>query len=264
MTASPLPEYEMPPVAEVAFGVTFAPPAGLTVAHFGKFWSELPPNFRNRCQEAPPLDVIVEVVDGKQTTVAGTAALPAPRLWFVSDDDTQLIQLQRNRLLCNWRKTVKKPDYPRYANVGSEFWERYGQFVKFVEGATGEPPKPFQYELVYVNHIPAGELWQTPETLGNVLPGLAVQSPSRFLPEPESVDVAVSYGLAEGMGRLHARARIGHERESDNLVLILELTARGFDEDMLAWFTLAHEWIVRGFEDITSEDAQVRYWGKAQ
>ncbi len=49
--------------------------------------------------------------------------------------------------------------------------------------------------------------------------------------------------------------------------LSLELTARGLPSDspeqnMEGWFASAHEWIVNGFGDLTTQEAQTVLWQK--
>jgi len=45
----------------------------------------------------------------------------------------------------------------------------------------------------------------------------------------------------------------------------LELTAKGLGEEktneaIRSWFDLAHEWIVRGFTELTEEEVQKTIW----
>ena len=50
-------------------------------------------------------------------------------------------------------------------------------------------------------------------------------------------------------------------------LIVLELSARGIGKDasidhIWQWYSLAHEWIVRGFTDLTTEEMQFAHWGR--
>lgn len=45
------------------------------------------------------------------------------RWWFISEDDSHLVQLQHDRLLLNWRKTPERAEYPRHHNLLPAFFE---------------------------------------------------------------------------------------------------------------------------------------------
>jgi hypothetical protein len=50
-------------------------------------------------------------------------------------------------------------------------------------------------------------------------------------------------------------------------LFILEMRCRGISKsleyaDLKKWYNLAHEWIVRGFADITSLECQKKIWGR--
>ena len=73
------------------------------------------------------------------------------------------------------------------------------------------------------------------------------------------------FPLPDSKGNLKVNFKRG-TRVSDKVpVLILELTATGPAADsmekaaMLKWFDLGHEWIVRGFTDLTTPEAH-RLW----
>jgi hypothetical protein len=71
--------------------------------------------------------------------------------------------------------------------------------------------------------------------------------------------------LPEKSGRLHATIRNARRSKDDVELLLFELCARGIPaerefESIQAWYNLAHEWIVRGFADLTGEDVQDEVW----
>ena len=67
--------------------------------------------------------------------------------------------------------------------------------------------------------------------------------------------------MPNNKGRLHALLRLAVNKESKDQIMIFELTARGFSsENMSDWFDMAHEWIVRGFSDLTNDTIQKTIW----
>lgn len=80
----------------------------------------------------------------------------------------------------------------------------------------------------------------------------------------------MSFPLPESTGRLHVTLRQMRRIQDGREVLALDLTARGFPagpeasgrESMLSWFDVAREWIVRGFADLTTLEAQKDLWGR--
>jgi len=129
-------------------------------------------------------------------------------------------------------------------------------------------PIPVQYELTYRNHIVAPEDWPGLGGIAKVFPDLAWRTnENRFLPAPTDMKWDCSFEMPGQQGRLHVSLKHGFRKQDKKRVLVLDLTARGMGSDdtrpaQEEWFAMAHEWVVRGFVDLTSEDAQRSYWGK--
>jgi hypothetical protein len=113
-----------------------------------------------------------------------------------------------------------------------------------------------QGEVTYVNIIPQGRGWGTFEDLPQVI---ALWTGRRsFLPPPESASLTARYVMPDNMGRLHVSLQPAIRSTDASEVLQLTLTARGQPQgpspaDILSWFDLGHEWVVRGFADITTD-----------
>ncbi len=120
-----------------------------------------------------------------------------------------------------------------------------------------------QYELTYVNQIPEGDLWEKVSDIGNIFNKINFSlGEDLILKEPESVNWRISFVLPDQSGRLYATVKTGATRTSDNKkVIIFDLTVRGIGQDKLLsnmkhWFDVAREWIVKGFTDLTTSEAQ--------
>src|SRR5512142_1132402 len=111
MTEVDLPEYLKPPVVEVVCGVLFEPVPGFTLPYLGRLWERFPKEFATPT-EADPLSPIVETFSPIPVVRIDPNVYRVPRLWFMNERSDQVIQIQRDRFLCNWRKVGDDHEYP--------------------------------------------------------------------------------------------------------------------------------------------------------
>ncbi len=264
------PDFEKPPVTEVVCGIQFKELSLLFAPHLGLLWEKFKTEYPG-CQEIPPLVPTIERFDkGPSTQLDFTDKPPLPRIWFTHTEGNRIVQVQRDRLLHNWKKIRAEDEYPRYGTVIGLFRKHLSSFEAFVKEAALGSIEPVQYEMTYVNFIPQGEGWNSLGELGKVFPDFAWQNEvERFLPQAEAVNWHTSFVLPERVGRLHATVRNAARVEDNVPVIRFELTARGMPPEpskdaMWRWFDLAHEWIVRGFADLTGDAMHTNVWRKKQ
>lgn len=246
-----LPSYKTPPVIEVICDVTFQALDGLKGPHFGLFWH----NIRD---EYPECDQYIRLGLAGKISDADTI-FPLPRFWFVSKDKNFLIQLQDDRFIFNWRQVDAQDVYPRYGLVIERFKMELKRFETFVIeqelGALGIK----ECELTYINVIPQGDGWDNLSDIGSIFKDLDwVQRDQRFLRDPQTCLWSTSFSLPEDFGSLHVKLHNATRRIDNRPLLRFELNARGLGGDtshdaIWRWFDLAHEWIVKGFTDLTTE-----------
>lgn len=250
-----LPSYKKPPVNEVVCGMRFHTPDKLRFPHIGLLWNKFRLDYPI-IQHAPP---IASAKGGLLTDDA--TGLPLPRVWFINKSDDQLIQFQFDRFYFNWRR--RQSDYPRYEHVIKNF-ERVKDYIEafFNEFELGEL-KPSEYELSYINHIPKGQGWNTIDDLPRIFSDFVwKQTIERFLPNPANVFWQAEFLLPEKKGHLIVSLKKAIRTEDQVPLLVLELTARGLSESptkdaVREWFDSAHEWIVRGFTDLTTPEVHL-------
>lgn len=85
------------------------------------------------------------------------------------------------------------------------------------------------------------------------------------MPDPTNIAWQVRFELPESKGWLNVKLNQATRKVDGIPSLILELTARGLGEEktekgMHDWFDLAHDWIVRGFTDLTEKEIQENIW----
>lgn len=267
---SGLPDFQQPPVDEVALSLQFAPIPGFNVAHYGLYWDRVR-NEYPRFEIQPPIANVTEQLSpggaiGRQIGLA-FVEMPEIRCWYQEQSGNRLIQVQRDRFVHNWRKVTGTEQYPRYPDLRGCLQNEWERFCDFLREEKLERPKINQCEVLYVNNIEYDKGWSGFGELDKVIAALATpKAKNKFLPEPERMNMNVVYRLEENAGRLYVtfgpvlRARDGKE------VLQMTLTARGApkssnDEDVFAWLDLGRKWVVRGFADFTT-DTMHKVWGK--
>jgi uncharacterized protein (TIGR04255 family) len=156
-------------------------------------------------------------------------------------------------------------EYPRYDTVIRLFEQRLETFEAFLAEHGIGKIDPRQYELTYINHVPKGDGWSTLGHAGKVFRDFVRDGGGRFLPEPESINWKSTFNLPDTTGRLHATIRDAIKADERTPILQLEMTARGIPSStardaMRTWFDMAHEWIVRGFADLTAETVRRDVW----
>ncbi len=249
-----LPSYKKPPVNEVVCGIRFETPEELSIPHIGILWNKYRSDYPI-IKHAPPIaSVKGEVVVDKAT------GLPFNRVWFINKSDDKLIQFQFDRFYFNWRR--RKSAYPRYVNIIRKF-ER---LIKNVEDLYEECElgqfKPIETELSYINYIPKEEGWDSIDHLPRIFLDFAwKKSNKRFLPIPKKMTWEIEFPLQDNMGVLIVKLKEATIRKDKSPLLVYELTARGIctstsKKAIREWFDVAHEWIVRGFTDLTTHKIQ--------
>lgn len=274
LSSEPMPDFERPPVVEVALSIQFKVLSKFQTPYAGFLWEEFRDDYP-ALDEKPPLPHVVETFPqpSQPQFTAHLGELPPPRrLVFITAHGGNLIQIQPDRFVHNWRKVREDEDYPRYENVRELSLKQWAKFLEFAGKHHLGEVEPDQYEMTYVNHFPQGEGWNTLANVPQLIRDLAWEPEGRFLPVPEGLVFRMSFALARECGRLHSTLRRGHRDIDGREVLILELTARGYPPNadpadrggMLDWFDLAHETIVRAFVDLTTREAQEEHWGRTQ
>ena len=253
-----IPSFRTPPVSEVAAGVQFDQLVPFQTRFFGQFWTEVAKDYPTT-QDVPPL----QGVDQGTVTLQIMTVPPLRRVLLISRDQQFLIQLQDSRFHHNWRRVNDSTEYPRFPEVYGKFVTTWGLFSDFLKRQGIPQPRLTRYELTYVNEIEI-----SPKTMASDVERFVRMYVSltnlEFLPSPSSVGSSWQFVLPEGKGQLHAN--LSHVRKPDGReTAILALNCFGpaasKNYTMPEWFQTAHEWIVRGFADLTTTEAHEK-WGR--
>ena len=258
------PDFENPPVVEMALGVQFRPlfaVRGITLAPLRERWRAEYPGV----EEQPPLAPGIEgpLAPGLGLAI-GFGPVPSARHWFLSEDGTNLVQVQNDRLIVNWRQGDSAAPYPRYERMRALFEERVREFASFLKDEQIGSVDIVQAEINYINAVPveAGEQGR----LGRLLRAWGGTA-GHHLGEPEQARVALAFVIPD-VGHPPVRLHVSvdpAQRPDGAPVLFMTLTARGAPngravEDALKFLDEAHDHVTQSFLELTPETMHT-IWG---
>src|SRR5687768_5870943 len=116
-----LPDFTRPPVTEVVLSIQFATLEKFRSAHVGHFWKQFRSKYPNLSEQAILRPVFETFGTAGRTPPAVRfeefLSPPMPRYWFDEEGKPDLLQLQQDRIVHNWRKSDQHPNYPRYERI---------------------------------------------------------------------------------------------------------------------------------------------------
>lgn len=258
-----LPEFDAPPVVEVVLGVQFRALFGLRPIELGPLREQWRTSYPV-VQEQPPLPPTVEArITGPPVVQFVVGPALQTRIWFLSEDQSSLVQLQHDRLTVNWRQ-IAGAAYPRYPAVRAAFEERSQDLAHFVAARGLGQLSITQAEVTYINAIEAA-----PEQMGDLGRVLRHwQAPTVRLGQPEQARIVVVFNVVN-MGRPPVRmyATVDPARRPDgSTALFLTLTVRGAPAgddlaEALEFIDQAHAQVVQSFAELTPETMHAQ-WGR--
>jgi uncharacterized protein (TIGR04255 family) len=270
------PKFDQPPVVETALSVQFGHLPGYSTAHAGWFWKEYlekleePSRKWSQAADAPRIedqferfgaeDIWIPPFNMRLMNVA-----QSQRSQFIRSDGERMIQLQDSRFILNWRKQSPSSQYPSYELLLPEFRSMLRAFEAFsVEAGFGSPAYN-QWEIVYVDQIKKGDMWESARDLGKIFPGLSIPPVSNRWIVPtgdETVSGDWRFSLAEKRGRMYISMRQLRLLPSNEEILNLTCTARGAVTATETWeqgFEIGHEVLGETFFAITSPEAHAHW-----
>ena len=265
-----LPDFRDPPLVETGLALQYQPPEEFSLAHVGLLWHK----FRHAfplVEEHAPLRAVRETfeVPSPRQEEAIEGKPPLPRMCFLNESRTELVQIQADRFIHKWRKTGNpSTPYPRYERIRTNFRHEVWEFQEFLTDEKLGKLAIDQCEVTYVNHIEPCEAWHGHGQIEGVLRTWTAQR-RLFLPESEDASIHQRFVIRNEsnspLGRLHVSLAPAWKEEDQSPILVLTLTARGSPLDngingAFDFFDLGREWIVKGFLDLTTTEMH-RAWG---
>lgn len=260
---SDLPDFENPPLVEVALAVQFAPVTGLRAPVLARWKQAHFPDARWEERPLMPLPQELRGVPNQQIyfDLRDPESVPRCRHWFIDDRVGGLLQIQDDCVVHNWRKANGAPAYPRYERIREEFRRELEALEVFIAAEHLGELRPRQCEVTYVNQMDLEG-----RDVGDVMVGWSGAMSDSLSPEVEGVEITSHHRMlrdSRPIGRLHIRAAAA--RTQGPRVLRLTLTARGAPpqatvEGAMTWLDLGRDAVVRGFCSVTEESVHYADW----
>lgn len=252
-------KFKNPPINEVVIAVYFQQPIiDFRSEHVGLLWAKLIKEFPHISQNPMLGPEIFPEIFGE------TEPYPMPRYWFTSQDESTLIQIQKNAFLFNWRK--RQASYPHYDHVKEKFDGHYAYFMQFIRDIGISPEiKISNCELAYINLVEKSDHWDSLSDSTNVVPSLSLIDIGDKNARLESFNYTTIYKTAHDV-TIHVNIKSGRKvEEPKHPVLLMELRAtesleKGTKSEADTWFNHAHDAIIETFVGITNKKLQQDVW----
>jgi uncharacterized protein (TIGR04255 family) len=269
VVASALADFKYPPVVETVLSAQFDRLSIMRTVHLGLFWDKVRSRFP-QTEERSPLVPLVEhfpdsmVISGRVRFEA-TEIPELPRLWLLNEAGTEMIQIQNDRFIKNWRKQGESDPYPHYEPVIRPAFERdFQDFHSFVTEQELGAIKVNQCEVTYVNHIVSGDGWQRFGEIDRIFTFWR-QTATAVPGSVEDLSIHLRFPIADTestpIGRLHVDIQPALRASDNRPMYVMNLTARGQLGNGTEFFNIGRQWIVKSFEQLTTEHMH-QVWGK--
>lgn len=268
-----LPKFKKPPVAEVLCCVYFQELLALNAPHLGALWEKLGRDKFSRTQTAPPLppvnvSLVALITMGLQSLQ--TEQFQLPRTIFTSGDGTSLIQVQRDRLVFNWKRGQEAEQYPSYDVVIENFKKIFADFLAFAKESEVGDVQITGLEVAYINHFDFGRELSGANDIETAFPLFAWRDKGKpVFNHLSAMTCNTQFELPDGDGQFHMAISTAQRRQDGKELVRLDFIARKLSpeiqsEDIWPWFNRSHERIVTTFADVTSARLQRELWERVQ
>jgi len=269
---SDLPDFDAPPVTEVAIALHFLAP-NFRAVHLGLLWERL----RDRypvVEERSPMMSQVEQFGATHPPTVQFQFLdtpPVPLTVFADPTRESLVQVQQDRFQCSWRQGSPGHPYPRYSSLREEFVKNVAILDQFAAQQDIGELLVKQAEITFINAI------TDVDTVADVLrlTPAPVRDTTTELPEPDLTRVAQRRTFRTDddvpYARLHMAAEPGLSPSGEVVQLVFTYRGEPFAgrrvvhplASIMGFLDEGHDRIVRAFADTTT-DAMHLIWRRTQ
>ena len=265
----PLPSFRRPPVVEVAIGAQLIGTDRYSLSSLGHVASELASQDLIVEDVQPALQILPDTfgphppgMEASMDVLLGSG-FPPVRYVLRNTAGNEMVQLQRDWISVNWRKTSPDDEYPRWPSR----WETFQDRAELAERhlSTGQ----MRYGVVAVTYVNQIEPPNTDAPHKEARRVLSFLNPSncltdKFLLPADRLQANLNYPIqldssSEPVGRLTLDVKPGWSTTDKRQVLVMTLEATGRPDaptlrGVKDFAGIAREWIVRGFADSTTPE----------
>ncbi len=255
-----------PPIVEMVFSVQFTQLNSVQFSTWINYWHSIRETYPN-IEIFPPIPDFTPApldTDGIAGLHLGELRGDDLRLWLMTADKSELLQVQRSRFVRNWRKISLDGKYPKYDALKPQFEESWKGFVKFLASNQQTLPHPNQYEITYVNQIDLQDS-QPYRNYDKLFTWWVGQKMSQTL-NPSHISSSIVFDFLEDSCRVAINIKPAIRKADLKQIIVMELIGRGIDsnpnqDSMMQWFDRAHVNIRKCFFELTTPEAQTS-WGR--
>ncbi len=265
MTQNVVPKFSNPPLKETFCSVYFQDISEMHAPQLGAFWDKIRDEYPviETHMPLPPISMQQEIQFALQFMPP-----QLPRTWFVHKNNSSIIQIQRDRLVFNWRQLPTPMKYPSFDVLSVEFISIFNKFNAFCLSEFGNEVELNGLELGYVNIIPLIDESMSTSALNNIFPQIFCINENKNLKNMVRINCNTQFDLPDNKGHLHLSLNSIQQQEDGTQALRLDLSSKWINPniakaDLKSWFDTAHEFTVNSFVDITSEQNH-KNWGRTQ
>jgi uncharacterized protein (TIGR04255 family) len=252
-------KFRKPPIQELICGVQYKN-INLSLPIINEFYTGIKEEFP-KIEEKQALGFIAYSMKDADEKILQLKNDAIVRYWFLKKDDTQLIQLQKNRYHYNWRRLGNENEtYPHFKNVFDEFKTNFEKFKNHVNNYKQNIEINY-LEITFLDHIKVSDFGDK----------LKVDEIFTFLKNDNilakadgfQITYRVPIEICDGNYQLTAYTAI--KEGSKDLIIILNTTLNGKLNDKSnnyeTWFKNAHDIIKNEFYNQITGKAK-KIWGE--
>ncbi len=267
MTLNITPKFSNPPLKETFCSVSFQDISDMHAPQLGAFWEKIREDYPIT-ETHVPLPPISMHQDTQFTLQLQFMPPQLPRTWFIHKNKSSIIQIQRDRLIFNWRQLPSLMKYPSFEILSAEFISIFNKFNAFCLSDLGNKVELNGLELGYVNTIPLNNCEMSTSTFSDIFPNIFNVGKKSLLQKMGRINCNMQFNLPDNNGNLHISLNSMQQQEDGTQAIRLDLSSKWIspmivETDLKDWFDKAHEFTVASFVDITSEENH-KNWGRTQ
>ncbi len=257
-----LPDFARPPLTEVVLSIQFASLVNLKGLHLGLFWRKFRKQYPD-VSEQPPIQTSFETFGTPQLSrptfqFQTLLSPPMPRYWFEKTGAPDLLQIQHDRIIHNWRMGDNAVAYPRYEKIKAKFQKECEAFSKWLDDERLGEIRPNQCEVTYTNLIDLQESDRVHADLSKLTPLWTDEVTEKAPAKLEDVTT--------NSRRVYVQFQPVFRQSDLRPMIKLEITARGQPDgeetsDAFEFLDVEHAHVVRTFAAVTSEEMH-QIWGR--